>query len=1024
MKRWSSARSRRRAGHGPAADGRAATDGAGPLSAAAPLVEDVDGLLLLRSFEDDSLHLPDLAEVARAVSAETDTVTVMVGTPDGGPAGHNVWSRLGTLLDSLRNKGTRRVRLVMPGAGADRTDRTSVARRIADAWQLDVIAPDGPVLITPGGTLFVDGETSDAGAWWHFPPDGTPRRLGPRTPAPGWQAALSRLPARTDDGCLVEQIPAGVLIRPAQSPRPDPLHLCFAVPMDAVRPAVVIGAPQAEDVSAAEVAAVLSALPAAQRAAARLVPGGRRDVLRLAQSVADMLGAEVEVLSGVPLLHAHPDGESGVRPTVVGSDGRPGWQPFVGAVACRPAGPDEQPPPLRVTDGHPLPLGGPGKGTVSLTERWNATATRAGLVVWDGGGPPPPLAELAVDPDTCTVELGLPGRPVDDSVLPALTRLLIALGPRAAARVTLLVRGRLLSGDGGLRRLAAQHAVPGIRYVTSPTGRGTVRRDGATPRTAPVPHGEGDRGAAPVPAPRPASPGTDVPHGDRDDGGRVRAGASARGEPGRAGTGPRTDAAAPSQETLLGVLSGTGSRGVVGGGDHHSSRVPPAAASAVSAGPHPAPAYGPQAAAAVDTAGHRPAEPPETGPGPSVPRPSAPEDERLAGATDEASDRTREGRSPAGPSASPEGDGPSTPDGDPRPTEPPAGARPADPAVTGPPSVPAVVDTDAGPPPVPAVVDTDAGPPPVPAAPVPATPDTDAGAVVAPAPTGTAVPRGASPGAPGRAPVPRGDEPAPRSSRTPAGAALALVPGHVSSDSERTALRDLVPDWERHAAAVARTLTRLPALRGQQMEAARADLVAAHAYLTTSEGPLNHRELLRDLRTGEGRLSAYAACLASALRRLPSYRGVALRGAAAEGGGEPPEVGRLLQDPGPLSALAASGPLPGDRPVAYAVWSVTGRKVRQLLNRAEEAQDSPEEVVFAPGSGFRVLGTRDVAGSTTVLLRELPPTTTAYVDEVAELSQLDRKALSRLEEALAGALPVQRDKTWPERCTGHVGTEA
>ncbi|WP_217145779.1 hypothetical protein [Streptomyces sp. AC627_RSS907] len=989
MKRWSSARTRRRGGAGPGADG------AGPPPSAVPLVEDVDGLLLLRSSEDDSLSLAGLAEVARAVGVEQDTVTVLVGTPDDGPSGRGVWTRLGTLLDSLRNKGTRQVRLVMPGAGDDRPERTSVARRIADAWQLDVIAPDGPVLITPGGTLFVDGESPAAGAWWHFPPGDRPRKLGPRAPAPGWQAALGRLPARTDGGCLVEQIPTGVLIRPAQSPRPDPLHLCFAIPMDAVRPTVVVGVPRAEDVSADEVAAVLGALPAAQRAAARLAPGGRRDALRLAQSVADMLAAEVEVLTGVPLLPEHPDGQAGVRPTVVGSDGKPGWQPFVGAVACRPAGPDGQPPPLRVVEGHPLPLGRPGKGTVSLTERWNATATRAGLVVWDSGGPPPPLAELAVDPDTCTVELGLPGQPVDDSILPALTRLLIAFGPRAAARVTLLVRGRLLGHESGLRRLAAQHAVPGIRYVTSPGARGTAGRDGATPRTAPVRRGEGGPRTGPAPVPRPPSAKTETrPEDAARAGGRVRAGTADHRASERAGA-PRTSGAAPSHETLLDVLSGAGSRPGTGGGDELYPRVAPSTASSEGTGQDPAPASRPRTTAALDAAGHRPAGPPETRPRPSDPEEERPRDEpaeRTAGPSatalrpggDEASGRTGRERPPAGPPA-----GPTVPSRDTDAEEPPAGAASSGPGASGTATVPS-------------------GP----------------GTTAAPRPAGTEVSGGTSPGTPDRAPAAPSEQPAPRPARIPAGAAPALLPGHVSSDGERTALRDLVTEWERHAAAVARVLTRMPALRGQQMEAARTDLVAAHVYLTATEGPLSHRALLRDLRTGEGRLSAYAACLASALRRLPSYRGVALRGAVAEGGGEPPEVGRLLQDPGPISALAATGPLPGGPPVAYAVWSVTGRKVRQLLDRADGAQECPDEIVFAPGSGFRVLGTRDVAGSTTVLLRELPPTTTAYVDEVTELSQLDRKALSRLEEALTGPLPVEQGQTWPERCTGHVGAEA
>ncbi|QLH25375.1 hypothetical protein [Streptomyces sp. Rer75] len=107
--------------------------------------------------------------------------------------------------------------------------------------------------------------------------------------------------------------------------------------------------------------------------------------------------------------------------------------------------------------------------------------------------------------------------------------------------------------------------------------------------------------------------------------------------------------------------------------------------------------------------------------------------------------------------------------------------------------------------------------------------------------------------------------------------------------------------------------------------------------------------------------------------------------------------------------------------MAYAIWSVTGRKVRQLLDRPAGTREAHDEVVFAPGTGFRVLGVRTVRGAPVVLLRELPATATAYVDEASELSQLDRKALARLEVALADEIPAGEAQDWPERCVGPVG---
>lgn len=212
----------------------------------------------------------------------------------------------------------------------------------------------------------------------------------------------------------------------------------------------------------------------------------------------------------------------------------------------------------------------------------------------------------------------------------------------------------------------------------------------------------------------------------------------------------------------------------------------------------------------------------------------------------------------------------------------------------------------------------------------------------------------------------------------------------------------------------------MPALRGRELEAARTDLIAVHAYLTAEEGPLHHRELTRDLRRGEGRLLAYAGCLASALRRLPSYRGVALRG--GDGTEPEPATGTLVVDPAPVSALAWASKLPGGPSVRYAIWSVTGRVMRQLLDSSNGSADMQQEIVFAPGTGFRALGVRTgPSGSSVVLLRELLGTPITYADREEELGALDLKARARLEEALAKEVAVTEGQSWPERCIGAVG---
>ncbi|MGP2436809.1 hypothetical protein [Streptomyces sp. JW3] len=514
MSLWSGRRARRRAGprapehrDGPAP---AAGEPAGPRV----LVEDHDGLLLLRLPTDDTLLAADVTDLARALrAAGPDTVTIVAAA--GADASAALWSRLSESLDSLREAGTRSVRLVLSGAGLDRPDRPAPARRIADAWGLTVEAPDGPVLVVPGGSVFVP---PGDGGWWRFAPGERPAMLGPRTPAPHWQAALRGAPARTSDGCVVEQIPAGLLIRPAEATAARPGDLFHAVPVDPKRPAVIVGVPWGEDVLASEVAEVLAALPAAVRAGVRLAPGGRRDLLPLGRAVATELKAEVEVSTGVPLFAADsPLGTYGVRSVLVGPDGAARWLPFVDAVLCpppapaRPApgpdgpaaapGPAPAPRLLRWTSPLPDPRG-PEDGVLHLSDTWRATITRAGLWVDRRDGPPPPWSARPVSSEGPTVEIGVSGDRLDDSLWPVLSRLLGRLPADLRTRTTLHVHATPPDGGLALRTLAADHALRVIRFTTTTA----TAPAGAAKPPSPIATGSTALPSAPRPAPVAGAP--------------------------------------------------------------------------------------------------------------------------------------------------------------------------------------------------------------------------------------------------------------------------------------------------------------------------------------------------------------------------------------------------------------------------------------------------------------------------------------------------------------------------------------
>jgi hypothetical protein len=877
-----------------------------------------------------------------------------------------------------------------------------VARQISDAWHIEVTAPDGAVLIAPGGTLFVP--PASGRGWWCFEPGTTPRMLGPRVPAPGWQKALNRVPARTAGGCVVEQLPAGLLMRPAESPEQTTEDLCFAMPVHLVRPTVLIGTASAQDVAADEVAAVLAALPSAERSRVRLAPGGARDPLPLAQSVADMLDMELEVLSGMPLFPGHGLPGESARPTVLGRHGRPTWQPFVSAVTCVPATADGKRPAPRLAHSY-RPFPGQGsfeRGVLQLTDRWEVAVTRAGLAVGQRGGPRPPLAALPVDPDTLTLEVGVQGRAMDSSVFPALSKLLAGLDARVRARTTLLVRCTLTGGEGELRRLATEYGVPGIRYVTA-RSEGPAALRGRPPTPSPqapasaepgrgqrtAAHGavvpRAGRGAASVAAPEigrtpstgeemssrvsgeVASPGQHDPEVRRQASGTPQAAAAVA--PG----GPRAEGGPSS---LVATENGTVSTRETHASETDPQESPTKQKSSVPARTAPtASVSAPPAAPDMPTAPRMPSASrtrptsPRMPEGPASPLPGAGSVAVRGDGAATAAVTSRESPSPAEPSLH----------------EPVDEAEPENGASDG------GKETDRGPQPAPAPTREE---------PVASPPD---------GPPPAALLSTREPARPSAPPAPSMNPATPQ-----------LLPGHVSSDAERAAFRELATgSWDRHGAAISRLLTRMPALRGHELETARVDLVALHAYLTTEDGPLHHGELARDMRTDEGRLLAYASCLASALRRLPSYRGVTLRGADSAEVGRPP--GTLLWDRGPVSSLALSSVRPEGAPVRYAIWSVTGRSVRQLLHQPKASPEAYEEVVFAPGTGFRVLGEQSVRDDSVILLRELPGAAAAWMDGAQELSLLDRKALTRLQKALEQGFPDEPGPDWPERCVGPIG---
>ncbi|WP_198357537.1 hypothetical protein [Streptomyces fildesensis] len=922
--------------------------------------------------------------------------TVLVAVPD--TAADALWPALGAALRRLTDEGCERVRLVMSGAAAGRPGHASPAQQLADAWRLTVVAPDAPAVVTPGGTLFVPDPASPGGGWWECAPGLPPAPLGRRHPAPAWQSDIARIGTRDVGGCVVEQIPAGLLLRPAESSAAAAGDLAFAVPADADRPTLLVGSARSRPVPAGDLAELLAALPARSRTALRLAPADHRDLLPAAYEVADLLGADIEVLTGLPLAtsttSAAPEAaESATRKTAVrrtqvlvgGVDGAALWRPFVESVSCAPVGADGIRPPDSPMSWRSPPIRGArpiGDGTFDLGDGWNVLLTRWGLWFGAGDGLPTDLGARPVNPETAVVVVSAAGTESaqDATFWLALTDVLDALEPDFRDHALLTAEGAFTFQDRhALRRLAS-----GRRFTLAadqPRGHGfpTARNEAAAVTGAVRP----ERGTAPEPLP--------------------------------------TSAAAPPTGTVAEPAAAVAARSVTVA-TCGVAAVAQVASSQASLSAQPAASPSATGGAAtreeVSTAGRTVV--------PALSVGHRLENARSKGRSElpasvlastaeplVAPDRTASpnsvpltgGESPA---REPDGQAAATPPA-PVPLTTSSATVPSFGGAQASVTEPAVAATG-GPATAAASAAAVAAPVVRSAAPVPSSPASTPSRV-SPLP----VLPSSTPALPVSAPSfspPAAESEAVQAESWP-------VPACTAAD--RAALRDLVGDrWERHAGAVSRAMVRMPALRARDEDVARVELGAAHLFLGSGDAdPFGPEALVAGMRRADAGTAAYWACLTAGLRRLPVYRGPVLR--AWDPGTDPAggqETGGSLLVREPVTALPAASaarylPAAVGR---YAVHTTTGRRTGALLG-APDSGGAPEQIVILPGTRLLVCAVHPATGELPgrLLLHETP--------SGAGGRSLPAATLSRLEEAARCGTDVASSATaWPRQCTGRLGS--
>jgi hypothetical protein len=253
-------------------------------------------------------------------------------------------------------------------------------------------------------------------------------------------------------------------------------------------------------------------------------------------------------------------------------------------------------------------------------------------------------------------------------------------------------------------------------------------------------------------------------------------------------------------------------------------------------------------------------------------------------------------------------------------------------------------------------------------------------------------------------PAPAEVAPAGSAAGVPAAPTAIVMPSreHRSTAAERTAYRESTEHFHAHAVSVRQMMTQRPGLRsaaaGESLEAVATDFAAVIDYLS------DDRQLVAAaLRSGGTAGDLRVACVLSGLRRLPSFTGAVFTSAdrpAMEASGY--AVGRVLVEPAFVEASSShQATLAGE--VEYVIWSQTGKRVAALLAGAGR-----DEVIFAAGTSYRVLGVDQVAGGSArlrVFLRELAvsyqPGDAADCSAPRPLDETDQKVLERLLPAAA-----------------------
>ncbi|WP_328456870.1 hypothetical protein [Amycolatopsis sp. NBC_00438] len=281
--------------------------------------------------------------LALGVAADTEHDLVVVDLPVDSPI--SLWESVAKALPRRR----RGVRLVI--GGRSRETSALAGQWLAERIGRPVLAPDGSVIPSAGGALFV--HSGRGSGWVRFQPGRPPKWEAKRFPRPSWDSGVTAELTSTSSRGVAEPLPGGLWIRPVGFDRQLGYHrsaLIRGLPALPDTMTIVLGCPGCPPLTMDDAARLWMRLPEPVRHKARFVQYGPMSVpsgTTLGQALADLLGREVGFYSGLPIGTPHD-----LDVWTVLYDGGLGWATFARELAYVP----QQPMP-RMLD-HRLPIEG------------------------------------------------------------------------------------------------------------------------------------------------------------------------------------------------------------------------------------------------------------------------------------------------------------------------------------------------------------------------------------------------------------------------------------------------------------------------------------------------------------------------------------------------------------------------------------------------------------------------------------------------------------------------------------------